>query len=120
MTALPADIIRATRAARIVVATDSGVQASYPAARDGKTNPEPGYFESASDATTVLAQKVTLIGTRRRRFRVELQGEYWIDPLDGVPSFQLVDAEQGIDLPVMLCRMELDMENETTVLEVIG
>lgn len=120
MPALPTDIIRATRAARIVIRSDPAVKAMFPAARDGQTNPDPGFFESAADADAVLAIKAALIGVPRQRYVIEIAEELNIDPFTEVPSFQLIDSELGIDLPVMLTRMELNMETGTTTLEVIG
>jgi len=77
-------------------------------------------FETAADATTVLALKADLVGQYRRRFRVDIAGELSVDPLDTIPCWQLVASELGADLPVMLCRVEVDLEAETTAIEVIG
>lgn len=120
MPALPSDVSRATRAARIVTATDSAILALYPNARDGLNNPEGGFFESATDAASVLALKKSLIGQRRRRFAVEIAGEVWIDPLTAIPSYRLIDSELNVDAPVMVCRIEVDMEEEVTRMEVLG
>lgn len=120
MSALPADVQRATRAARIVIDEDSAVQTAFPSARDGLQSPERGYFESATDAATVLAAKAALIGAYRRRFAVSCAGEVYPDPLAEVPSYQLVASELSADLPALLCRIEVDLENETTVMEVLG
>lgn len=120
MPALPSDVVRATRAAKIVTTTDSAVLALYPNARDGLANPEGGFFESDADAATVLALKKSLNGQRRRRFAVEIAGEVWIDPLTAIPSYRLFDSELDVDTPVMVCRVEVDMEEEVTRMEVIG
>lgn len=120
MSALPADVQRATRAARIVTLTDAALRTAYPAARDGLQAPEVGFFESAADAETVLELKASLIGTYRRRFAVAVAGQVEVDPTVAIPGYQLVDNELAADLPVMLARLEVDFENETSAMEVFG
>ena len=120
MPALAADILRATREARIVTRVDTAVQSAFPGARDAANDPEPGLFEAAADASTVLTLKAALIGQFRRRFVVQIADEIWVDPLTGVPTWRLVDSETGVDANCLLCRLELDMENETTAVEVLG
>jgi len=120
MPALSADIMRATRPARIVTRTDSAIQAAFPGARDAASEPEPGLFETAADASSALALKAALIGQFRRRFLVRVADEVWIDPLSGVPTVRLKDSETGIDADCLACRIELDMEQETTAVEVLG
>lgn len=120
MPAYPTDIIRVTRPAKIVTRSDTDVLAVYPAARDAISNPDPGYFEDSADADTVLTLKAALIGQRRRRFRVDVEGEVAVVPLVEVPSFRLIDSELGVDITVMLARLEYDMENDMTALEVVG
>lgn len=120
MPSLPTDVVRVTRPAKIVTRTDSAIQTAYPGARDAIRSPDRGYFESASDASTVLTAKAALAGSRVRRFRVDIAEVVWVDPLTEVPSYQLVDSDLGADLPVMLARIEIDLETEMTAMEVIG
>lgn len=115
MSALPADILRATRANRVVI-----WNGDYVDGRDGLKQIEPGYFESAADAAAVLAIKGELIGRRRRRYTIQLQGEYEIDPQEEVPTVKFVEPELAADLPVMLTRYEYDMQEDVTNLEAIG
>lgn len=115
MAALPADIIRATRAARVVTWTGPTTEG-----RDGLRSIEPGYFEDPADAAAVLESKAELIGVQRRRFRIDAQGEIQVEPSVSIPSFRLIDDELGVDLPAILTRFEYDMETETSSLEVIG
>ena len=119
MPALPADIIRATRAARVVSISDSAILSAHPNARDMGDSPQPGYFESASDATAALELAQDLLGTFRRRFLVTVHDDVEVDPLTEIPTFQLIDAEQAIDGPALLTRFEIDDETETTSLEVL-
>jgi hypothetical protein len=120
MPALPADIIRATRRARIVTREDSVIQTRFPSARDQASAPEPGFFESAADAGAVLALKAALTGSFRRRFAVRTAEAVWIDPAAGVPTFLLTDAELGFDGPVLVTRWRLDLDAGVTEIEVIG
>lgn len=120
MPATPANAIRATREAKIIKLADSAIQSDYPNARDALLDPEPGYFNDADDALDVLEAKQELIGEPRRRFIVSVGEIVNIDPTTGIPGFQLIDAELGLNLPVMVTRAEVDFENETTALEVIG
>lgn len=115
MPALPDDIIRATRAARVVVWTGDTREG-----RDGLRNIEPGSFENGADAQTVLANKAELIAIPRRRFVVDVEGEVVIDPTDSIPSFRVIDEEVDADTPAVLTRFEYDMETEMTGLEVLG
>jgi len=120
MPALPADIVRATRRARIVTREDAAIQARFPAAGDQASTPELGFFESAADAAAVLTAKAALTGTFRRRFAVVIAGLVWIDPTGGIPTFTLTDPELGFDGPVMVTRWRVDLGEERTELEVIG
>lgn len=88
--------------------------------RDGLRDIDPGFFESAADALTVLGLKGALIASFRRRFTVECQGEVSVDPTTEIPSYQIVDSELAADLPAMLTRYQYDMETETTAMEVLG
>lgn len=120
MPALPADIIRATRRARIVTREDAAIRTRFPSARDQATAPEPGFFESAADAATVLAIKAELTGSFRRRFAVMVDEVIWIDPTASVPTFTLTDAELGFDGPALATRWRADLNAEATELEEIG
>lgn len=120
MSALPADVQRATRSAKIVTRTDADIRTVYPAARDGVQSPDVGYFASAADAATVLTLKAALIGEPRRRFRVDCAGEVMVDPASTVPSYLLICDELSANLPVLLCQIEVDFETETTAMEVLG
>lgn len=120
MSALPADVQRATRSAKIVTRTDPDIRSVYPAARDGVQAPDGGFFEDAVDAATVLTAKATLFGQPRRRFRVDVAGEVIVDPRAAIPSYRLICDELGFDGPALLCQIEVDFETETTALEVLG
>ena len=120
MPALPADIVRATRRARIVTREDIAIQTRFPSAGDQAKAPEPGFFENAADAATVLELKAALTGSFRRRFAVVIDGLLWIDPTAGIPTFTLTDPELGFDGPVLVTRWRIDLNEERTELEVIG
>lgn len=120
MSATPADIARATRAARTVTRTDSAIQSAFAKARDQGDAPQAGYFQSATDAASALDAQAALIGTFRRRFTGQVADGLAVDPLVEVPTYHLTDAEQDMDDDVILTRIEIDLEDETTMIEVIG
>ena len=115
MAALPADILRASRAGKVVI-WDSGRDTG----RDGLKAIEPGFFENAADAQAVLKIKADLIATRRRLFTAEVQGEIPVDPLGKIPMIRLIDAEIDADVGAVLTRYEYDMQTEMTQVEVLG
>lgn len=119
MPALPADVTRATRAARIVTSADSAVLAQHPNARDTGGNPQPGYFESATDAASALVLAKAVFGTFRRRFLVGVADEVEVDPLTAIPTWHLTDAETDADDDALFTRIEIDDETETTAIEVM-
>jgi len=120
MTALPADIAAGTREARVESWQDAAIKARYPGARDAVSPPTEGFFDSAADARTVAAVRAALLGVERRRFSVPIGDLLWPDPTMGVPTYRLVDAEQAVDLPCIAARIEIDLETDTTTLELFG
>jgi len=120
MAAFPLDIIRATRAARVITREDAAVRSAFPRARDAIEAPEAGFFETAADASAALALKAALIGRFRRRFVVAVADEVWIDPLDGVPTAHLRAPELLAELDCLVTRVEVDMEGEASRIEVLG
>lgn len=120
MPAISADIIRAGRRAIIVEAEAPAIKTAYPQARDGRAEPARGYFDSASDAATVLAARMSIIGTVRRRFAVPVADMLFPDLSGGVPVWTLVDAENDVNGKSLVARLELDAEEETTALEQFG
>lgn len=120
MSALPADIRRATRRSQIVTREDASILARFPAARDQVNAPEPGYFESAADAATVLALKADLTGKFRRRYIVQLDDMIDLDPFEGIPTWEIADTELGLEVAKLVTRYEIDLEEETTTYEGVG
>lgn len=114
------DIAAATRAAAIATWSSAATIARYPNARDGTVTPAPGFFDSIADAQTAANARGTLIGAERRRFAVDVQELIWPDVESGVPTIRLVDGEQGADLPCLTARIEIDLDAETTSLELFG
>ena len=119
MPATPANIARALRKARVVTLEDPAVRAAFPDARDQVDDPRPGYFELAADAESALRLSADLLGRPRRRFIVRLADEVWLNPAEGVPTWHLADAELEVDAPGLLTRIEIDMEQETTTVELL-
>lgn len=121
MPALTADIAAGTRAAKIVEWSDAAILAAWPDARDQRSDPTPGGFDSAADAAAALAIKAALIGTSRSRFAATVQDMIFLSPAsDGVPSWRLVDGECGVDAVCMIGRIETDPNDESVTVELIG
>lgn len=120
MAALAEDIARARRRAVIVEQTNSAVQARYPRARDMREEPAPGYFDSTVDCAAALVARADLLGTERKRFLVRVGDMLTHDLSAGLPCWRLIAAEQGFDAVCLVGRVEVDLENETTGLELFG
>lgn len=120
MPALSADIGPALREAVIVTVVDNDLHSRFPGARDQLAAPSEGMFDSQADCATALGQRAALVGVVRRRFAVAIQDVLAFDVEAGVPTHQLVDPEQQLSAAALLCRLEIDDENETTSLEHFG
>ena len=119
MPALPSDIAAALRQQMVVSSQDATIKTRFPSARDGSDNPAEGLFDSAADAATAVGQRVALLGVTRRRFVVTVNDMVEITP-GTVPTHRVIDAEQGLDASMLLSRLEVDLEQETTQLEYFG
>ena len=120
MPALVGDIAVAMRDVVQAEWSSDTIDARYPSARDGSLSPAEGFFDSIDDAQTVIDARASLIGTERRRWTVRAADLVWPDLSAATPTFTLVDSEQSASLPVLLCRIEVDLEAERTSLEVYG
>ncbi|GAA4221549.1 hypothetical protein GCM10022253_27840 [Sphingomonas endophytica] len=114
------DIAAATRAAAVATWSDGLTAGRYPNARDGTVTPAPGFFDRIDDAQAVANARGVLIGAERRRFAVDIEELVWPDVESGVPTVRLVDDEQRADLPCLTARIEIDLDAETTSLELFG
>ena len=43
-----------------------------------------------------------------------------VDLDDGLPSFRLIDEEQQVDATLLVGRIEIDLEEETSAVELFG
>lgn len=119
MAALPSDIAAAIRERIVVSTSDAAIKARFPTARDMSTEPAEGFFDSAAHAQAAVNQRAALIGQVRRRFAVSVADI--VDVTAGsIPTHRLVDAEQGLDAPMLLARIEVDLEQDTTSMEYFG
>ncbi len=114
------DIAAASRATTVATWSDPVLIGRYPNARDGTVSPANGNFDAIADAQVVATARGALIGTERRRFAVDVQELIWPDVESGVPTMHLVDGEQRADLDCLTARIELDLDAETTSLELFG
>ena len=119
MAALPSDIAAALRRQIVVASIDNTIKTRFPSARDNSSDPAEGFFDSTSHAQAAVNQRAALIGTLRRRFVVAV-GEIVDVPAGTIPTHRVIDAEQDLDAPMLLARIEVDLEQETTQLEYFG
>lgn len=119
-TATAEDIAAGTREAIVLTWSNEAIRLLFPSARDGMTEPSDGYFDAAADAQTAIDQRGALIGAFRRRFKVTVAELLWLDPSQGLPAAQLVDAEQSVIGTFMIGRVDPSLNTETTVLELFG
>ena len=117
MPARTADIGAATRSAQIETWSNATIRARYPSARDGAREPAAGLFDNAADAQAAVQARGQLIGVERRRFKVVLSELWW--PSAEFSTVTLIDPEQGLSSQALITRLEVDLENEQTLLEVM-
>lgn len=121
MPADPADIGPAMRDAAVASWSSATIAARYPSqARDGSLTPSEGYFDSIADAQTMANARGALIGTEARRFGVKAGDLVWPTVSTSVPCFALVDAEQSVNATLIATRIEIDLDAETTTIELFG
>lgn len=120
MPATAADIAAASREVVLATWADVAIASRYPTARDGTLSPAQGYFDAAVDAQTVVNARGALIGAERRRFTVEVQQVLWLDVSTALPTATLVDAERAANGSFIVARIEVDLDAETSTLEMFG
>lgn len=121
MPATAADIAAATRPHVLAEWSSATIKARYPTlARDGGTRLIIGYCDSIADAQTLVNAQGALIGVERRRFVVRIDGLVWIDPSAGVPCATLYDDEQVAAIVCLIARYRVDIQDDATLLELIG
>lgn len=118
MPALVADIAAGTRPAQIEQWSDAAIKARYPNARDGSEDPAEGLYDDSAHAQAALVQRAGLIGAERRRFKVTVGETWWPALGGGLPTVRLVDPDQALDADGIVTRIEVNLETETTALEV--
>jgi hypothetical protein len=120
MPALADDIAAGTREAVTATWSNPTLHIRYPSARDGSANPAEGFFDAIADAQSAIDARAALIGVERRRFSVKVHDMLWLDPAAGVPTVTLIDGEQAVSGNFLVARFELDLDAETTTLELFG
>lgn len=120
MAATATDIGAASRDAVTVTWSSPAIAARYPSARDGAASPATGYFDTSADAQTIVAARGALIGTERGRFAVVAPALIWPSVSAAIPQAKLIDPEQAVSAVHLVSRLEIDLEAETTTLELFG
>lgn len=119
MPAIPSDIAAALRQQIVVSSQDLTIKGRFPSARDNSDSPAEGFFDSATDASTALAQRAALLGVVRRRFSVTVADLVDV-PAGTVPTHRVIDSEQGLDALLLVSRIEVDLETEQSKVEYFG
>jgi hypothetical protein len=120
MPALSSDIVAASRDATLATWQSATIKARYAGARDEGSPPGEGFFDDPADAQACADARGALLGTERRRFAVPVEDLLWIDPTTGLPSYTLVDDDQQVNAACLVARLELNLEDESTSLELFG
>lgn len=120
MPATIADIAAGSRESVVASWADAAIALRYPSARDGAAEPAIGYVDAIADATTLVQQRAQLLGVERRRFAVKVADVLWPTVSTSIPTVTLKDAEQGANGNFLVSRIEIDLETETTNLELFG
>lgn len=120
MPATDADIAAASRDAVTATWSNAAIAVRYPSARDGSLDPARGYFDSLADAQAIADARGALIGVERRRFTVVAEEVLAIDPTSGVPQARVIDSEQALDATMLGARVEVDLEQDRTSMELFG
>jgi len=117
MPAPTAGITAATREGGTATWSDSAIQSRFPRARDASDQPSGGFCDALADAMTLVSARGGLIGVERRRFAVGVADQIIIDPTSAIPTITLIDSEQAVNGPAIPTRYELNLNAETTMLE---
>ena len=120
MPATVADIAAGSREAAVASWASATIAGRYPSARDGSVEPAEGFCDAIADTQALVNTRGALLGTERRRFVVEVGDVLWTDVTAAIPTATLVDAEQVANVNVLAGRIEIDLEAETTNLELFG
>lgn len=124
MPALDSDIGAATRDAQIDTQSSSLIKTWHPNARDDSKSPREGWFDDPADTAAMNAEAFGLLGVERRAFAVPVVGVQnvigLLASLNVTPTVRLVDDEQQADGLFMVTNIEIDLENDTAILELFG
>ena len=124
MAALVSDIVFATRPNGVTLDTQSSatIHTRYGAsARDNVTSPSKGYFDNASDAAVVNAERFALVGTERLAFQCVANQLYTnLDASQQTTTVTVVDALHGINRKMLVAAINLNLDDSTTTFQCYG
>lgn len=86
-------------------------------------DPVETFFDSETDAAVVAAARQTLLGQRRRRFRVTVNDAKTglnLDFSTGSKVARYVDAERGADRQMIISDVSVDLGRDTATFTVWG
>ena len=124
---MPATAARAAFIAeefRTVKNDNTTMQTRYGALARQSDDPVPTFFDSVTDAQTVCDERMTLLATERRLFKVNVRGVEEVLALayaSASPVVSFVDPERGITKTVLVSEINaIDFAKDQCVLTVWG
>lgn len=102
MSALPVDIAKYTTDGVIVTSSSAGIKTAHPEAEDRSDDIIEMFFDSSTDALTVLGQRFTILSQINALHEAavveESLGLGTVVPITPTtPCFRVIDEERGID-----------------------
>ncbi len=108
----------ASREYRYDTIEDATIRAAHPGARDTGDRPRASFFDDLAAAAAVNAERAGLLMTLPQRMAVVCAEALTDLATDTVtPTVRLTDPEQQLDADFLVSRLVLDLESETTSLE---
>lgn len=123
MPALAADIQAATRPNGVTLDTqqDPAVLTTYPNAVDGAANPAGGLCDDLADTATLNLQRFNLLKVPRRRFKCAADRDLPALRSGNVtPTVTAIDTEVRVNGPHLVARVEFNLDDERTEIEIYG
>lgn len=125
MLATAARIALISQPTRNVVASAPTMKTLFgSAARDTGAEPVATFFQSTTDAQQAASERITLIGTPRRRHAITVGDiknvEYLAASQTHVRTVRVVDSELGVDSLALVGSVTPDLENNQIVITTWG
>lgn len=107
----------------VAVGPQATVDSLYGALARKTTGPIETFFEVEGDADAILAERLKLLGSNRRRMVQTVSGAatgLGLSYIGGTPTAQVVDDDRLIDQQALISEITVDFSKEETTLESWG